>query len=276
MHVWYWLVAGILAGLIARVVMRRSPIGIGGDLALGAMGGLATGALMRFGGISTGTGSITPAAASLIGAIGVIAAIHALARLAVRAGGLIKVPPHRRSLAAVLAQADSIERDVLEKFLEREPVSRDPKTEAAASTRLGQRIADRVALFGGSWAFIGLFGAVLVAWMLYNIEQARPFDPYPFILLNLVLSCLAAIQAPIILMSQNRQAEKDRQHAQADYAVNLKAEVEILALHEKIDELRERAWRELLAQQERQLVILERLEREAQARAAPVADQSAG
>jgi len=274
MHVWHWLIAGILAGLIARVVMRRSPIGIGGDLALGAMGGLATGALMRFGGITTGTGSITPAAVSLIGAIGVIAAIHAVARLAVRAGELVKVPTSRRSLATALAQADSIERDVLEKFLEREPVSRDPKTEAAATFSLGQRIADRVALFGGSWAFIGLFGAVLVAWMLYNVEQARPFDPYPFILLNLVLSCLAAIQAPIILMSQNRQAEKDRHHAQADYAVNLKSEVEILALHEKIDELRERAWGELLAQQERQLAILERLEQQALARGAPAPDRT--
>ena len=99
--------------------------------------------------------------------------------------------------------------------------------------------------------------------MLFNAEEQRPFDPYPFILLNLLLSCLAAIQAPIILMSQNRQSEKGRRHAQADYAVNLKSEVEILALHAKIDELRERAWRELLDQQERQLAILERLERNA-------------
>jgi uncharacterized membrane protein len=158
-----------------------------------------------------------------------------------------------------MADADSVEREVVEKFLQREPVSRE---EAAVET-LGQRVADRVAQFGGSWTFIGLFAATLFTWMLYNVEDARPFDPFPFILLNLLLSCLAAVQAPIILMSQNRQAEKDRHHVQADYAVNLKAEVEILALHAKIDELRERAWRELLEQQQRQLAILERLEKQA-------------
>lgn len=261
MHVWQWLITGIIAGAIARLVLRRSTIGLGGDLALGALGGLAAGALLRLSGLAdTGTGLLHVLVA-LTGAIGIIAAMHAVARLAMHAGLLLATPAPRRDLKSIIAQADSVERDVLEKFLEREPVSRDVHKESEETETLGQSVADRVAQFGGSWAFIGMFAAALAAWMLYNLEQAKPFDPYPFILLNLVLSCLAAIQAPVILMSQNRQSEKDRNHAQADYAVNLKAEVEILSLHAKIDELRERAWRELLEQQERQLAILERLER---------------
>jgi uncharacterized membrane protein len=105
---------------------------------------------------------------------------------------------------------------------------------------LGQRLADRVASFGGSWTFIILFGCVLVSWALLNSWLLlRPFDPYPYIFLNLMLSMLAAIQAPIIMMSQNRQAERDRVRAELDYEVNLKAELEIAALHEKIDALRQ-------------------------------------
>jgi uncharacterized membrane protein len=120
-------------------------------------------------------------------------------------------------------------------------------------------MADHLAAFGGSWAFLGLFAAVLIAWMISNSERANPFDPDPFILLNLVLSCLAAVQAPAILMTQNRLAAKDRLDAHLDYEVNLKAEVEILALHEKLDVLREKAWGELLALHERQTALLEQL-----------------
>jgi uncharacterized membrane protein/uncharacterized membrane protein YeaQ/YmgE (transglycosylase-associated protein family) len=258
MHVWQWLFTGIAAGFIARLALRRSPIGLGGDLALGALGGLAAGALLRLGGFTDAGSSLVHIAVALIGAMGVIAAMHGIARLAIHAGRRIAAPAMDRDLRAMVAQADSVEREVVEKFLEREPVSRDIQRE---DETLGQRVADRVAQFGGSWSFIGLFAAGLFAWMLFNIEEAKPFDPFPFILLNLLLSCLAAIQAPVILMSQNRQAVKDRYHVQADYAVNLKAEVEILALHAKIDELRERAWGELIAQQERQIAILERLEK---------------
>jgi len=102
---------------------------------------------------------------------------------------------------------------------------------------LGDRIADRVASFGGSWSFIISFFCVLLAWILINTHWLlrQPFDPYPFILLNLILSCLAAIQAPVIMMSQNRKEAKDRQRAQEDYVVNLKAEIEIRSLHQKMD-----------------------------------------
>ena len=121
----------------------------------------------------------------------------------------------------------------------------------------GQRAADAVASFGGSWTFVGLFAAVMVVWVVLNAvllaRRGATFDPYPFILLNLFLSMLAAIQAPIILMSQNRQAEKDRIATEHDYEVNLKAELEIMLLHEKLDQLRQTQWDELLEIQREQL-----------------------
>jgi uncharacterized membrane protein len=104
----------------------------------------------------------------------------------------------------------------------------------------GQRWADRIARFGGSWTFIGIFLFLMLVWMAINVfELHPPFDPYPFILLNLMLSCLAALQAPVIMMSQNRQNEKDRINAEHDYQVNRKAEAEIQLLHEKLDRLLE-------------------------------------
>ena len=130
-----------------------------------------------------------------------------------------------------------------------------------------------MAAFGGSWIFIILFGVILFSWILLNsflmARRGAAFDPYPFILLNLFLSMLAAIQAPIILMSQNRQSVKDRFDAAHDYEVNLKAELEILSLHEKIDELREKNWAELIEMQQEQIRLLTAL---AQARAAGGAD----
>ncbi|HQU67095.1 MAG TPA: DUF1003 domain-containing protein [Albidovulum sp.] len=105
----------------------------------------------------------------------------------------------------------------------------------------GERVADRVAAFGGSWSFIIIFSVVIVLWVIANAWlMTRPADPYPFVFLNLILSMLAAIQAPVIMMSQNRQAAKDRLEAAHDYEVNLKAELEILSLHEKVDDIRVR------------------------------------
>ena len=155
------------------------------------------------------------------------------------------------------------EQRVVKHYSERLPISRNTNQEFAVKATVGQRLADKVAAFGGSWMFISIFGIILLSWVLLNsIVLARSndaFDPYPYILLNLFLSMLAAIQAPIILMSQNRQSEKDRLHAAHDYEVNLKAELEILGLHEKIDELREGKWTELLELQARQIEILEQL-----------------
>ena len=141
---------------------------------------------------------------------------------------------------------------------------------------VGQRAADAVARFGGSWTFIMLFAAVLVAWVVLNsVLLARlggqGFDPYPYILLNLFLSMLASIQAPIMLMSQNRLAEKDRYNAEHDYEVNLKAELEIMLLHEKVDLLREGQWGELLEIQKEQLRLLGHL---IEKRGGPAADEA--
>lgn len=125
----------------------------------------------------------------------------------------------------------------------------------------GQRISDKVARFGGSWAFIISFGILLFAWILLNTVPPNTdvFDPYPFILMNLILSCIAALQAPIIMMSQNRKEEKDRQRAENDYLVNLKAELEIRNLHRKIDLLMEEQISRLVEVQDAQMQLLEEL-----------------
>ncbi len=136
--------------------------------------------------------------------------------------------------------------------------------EEAEESTFGQRAADAVARFGGSWAFIGLFALVLVSWVILNSfiltrNGGKGFDPYPYILLNLFLSMLASIQAPVILMSQNRQAEKDRQTTQNDYEVNLKAELEIMGLHEKMDALQLKQWETLISLQHEQIKLLTKL-----------------
>lgn len=134
------------------------------------------------------------------------------------------------------------ERDqkVLNRIAKRAHISRDLEQEFSAKLTFGERLSDRVAEIGGSWGFIIGFGAFLVVWAIFNsiILATNAFDPYPYIFLNLLLSMIAAIQAPVIMMSQNRQAEKDRLAVSHDYEVNLKAEIEIMALHEKLDALR--------------------------------------
>ena len=152
------------------------------------------------------------------------------------------------------------EQRVFEHLVGRKHVARNINQAFEEQLTFGQRVADHVAAFGGSWPFISLFLAGMFFWILLNMERARPFDPYPFILLNLILSCLAALQAPVIMMSQNRQAAKDRLNAQHDYEVNLKAELEIMALHTKLDELREQRLAELQQAIAGQLKLLERLE----------------
>ncbi|MCO4291464.1 DUF1003 domain-containing protein [Solitalea sp. MAHUQ-68] len=125
----------------------------------------------------------------------------------------------------------------------------------------GQKLSDKVAQFGGSWKFIILFGFILAVWILYNVlvGETSEFDPYPFILMNLILSCLAALQAPIIMMSQNRQEDKDRKRAEDDYLINLKSEIEIRNLHQKINLLMEEQIDKLMKTQEMQIKLLQQL-----------------
>lgn len=152
-------------------------------------------------------------------------------------------------------------RRILKHVAEQTVVSRDVSHELKSKETFGEWLADKVAEFGGSWTFISLFGVILVLWTATNtfILVNNAFDVYPFIFLNLMLSMLAALQAPIIMMSQNRQSGKDRASAQHDYEVNLKAELEIMALHEKIDQLRNEQLISLMAKQDEQIKILSEL-----------------
>jgi len=132
-----------------------------------------------------------------------------------------------------------LEQEVIKAIQDNTTLSENISTDVDTNLTLGQRVADRIAEFGGSWPFIFTFFSFLLIWMITNawLLGSQPFDPYPFILLNLILSCLAAIQAPIIMMSQNRQEYKDRIRNEQDFKVNLKAELEIRLLHEKIDHM---------------------------------------
>ncbi|WDQ16755.1 DUF1003 domain-containing protein [Rhodopirellula sp. P2] len=155
----------------------------------------------------------------------------------------------------------TLEKDVIESLREHDVLTQNLNDAVDEQSTLGQRWADTVASFGGSWTFILIFAGVLIIWITINAISllGKPFDPYPFILLNLVLSCLAAIQAPIIMMSQNRQNAKDRLKADNDYRVNLKAELEIRHLHSKMDLLLTHQWQRLLEIQQVQTDLLEEM-----------------
>jgi len=157
----------------------------------------------------------------------------------------------------------SLENEVLTSLRDHETLSKNVDTEFEGEWTLGERLADRIATFGGSWTFLIVFGFFLAVWIGVNsfILYAHPPDPYPYILLNLILSCLAAIQAPVIMMSQNRQEAKDRLRSEHDYQVNLKAELEIRHLHEKLDHLLSHQWERLAQIQEIQLELLAEISR---------------
>jgi uncharacterized membrane protein len=161
---------------------------------------------------------------------------------------------HLKKLNEIVLQSIEQEKLVLQNIAE----------PAAEQLTLGQRLADRVARFGGSWKFITWFAVVLFVWILINLLLIgrNRFDPYPFILLNLVLSCLAAIQAPVIMMSQNRQEEKDRKRNENDYVINLKAEIEIRTLHQKVDLLMQEQFKKLIESQAEQIKLLQSIIRE--------------
>lgn len=159
----------------------------------------------------------------------------------------------------------TLEQEVVDSLREHEILAANLNTEVDTQLSAGQKLADRVAAFGGSWTFISTFAVVILVWIVANtlIAGSKPFDPYPFILLNLVLSCVAAVQAPIIMMSQNRQEDKDRLRAENDYRVNLKAELEIRHLHSKLDLLISHQWQRLLEIQQVQTDLLQELESKA-------------
>lgn len=157
----------------------------------------------------------------------------------------------------------NLEQEVLHSIRDHELLAKNVDEEFNQRWSFGERLADRIATFGGSWTFLICFGVFLTLWIGINsvVLAVHPPDPYPFILLNLILSCLAAIQAPIIMMSQNRQEAKDRLRSQHDYQVNLKAELEIRHLHDKIDHLLSHQWDRLAQIQEVQLDLLSEIGR---------------
>ena len=168
-----------------------------------------------------------------------------------------------RFVAELLAEEhgeySDLDRQVAESIAAQDTIAENIEEDYDEHRSFGERVSDGLAAFGGSWAFLISFALVLAAWMAVNVTmgEMRAFDPYPFILLNLVLSCLAAIQAPIIMMSQSRQDKKDRLRSNNDYRVNLKAELEIRHLHEKMDHLVTKQWQRLAEIQQIQLEMLQ-------------------
>jgi uncharacterized membrane protein len=156
-----------------------------------------------------------------------------------------------------VGELNELETSVLASLTDRGTIT-DKVEDDKVKVTTGQKLADKVASFGGSWTFIIFFGSFICIWIIGNVYFLlnQGFDPYPFILLNLILSCLAAIQAPVIMMSQNRQEEKDRERAKKDYMINLKSELEIRILHEKIDHLIMHQQQELLEIQKEQIAMM--------------------
>ena len=166
----------------------------------------------------------------------------------------------KKFLARELERLNEQEREIVHRFINRKGVARNVEREFADQLSLGERIADRFAAIMGSWPFIILQSLILAIWVALNLTAyINHWDPYPFILLNLALSFQAAYAAPIIMMSQNRQADKDRLQSKTDYEVNLKAEMEIMQLHEKFNDLRDHYWADLVRMQQQQIDMLERL-----------------
>jgi uncharacterized membrane protein len=167
------------------------------------------------------------------------------------------------ALKEEVGELTQLEQEVVESMKEQETLTENLNLTFEKSITMGQRIADRVASFGGSWTFIGFFSLVMLVWIGINSASLffRSFDPYPYILLNLILSCLAAVQAPVIMMSQNRMEARDRLRSENDYQVNLKAELEIRHLHEKLDVLLKHQWQKLLEIQQIQMDFMKELVR---------------
>jgi uncharacterized membrane protein len=167
----------------------------------------------------------------------------------------------RQCLEEEKGELSALDAEVIQSIKDQELLSKNINAEYESQLSFGNRVADNVAAFGGSWKFIILFFIILVIWIAGNsmLLFGQPFDPYPYILMNLILSCLAAIQAPIIMMSQNRQEAKDRLRSEHDYRVNLKAELEIRHLNAKMDQLLNHQWHRLMEIQEIQTELMEEL-----------------
>ncbi len=259
MHEITWILSGLFAGLLAGRVLRGEGYGLFGSLLIGTAGGVVGGWLFEIFRVP-GAGSLWfHFLSSLVGGAVFVVGVRVLDRATRGAAAQRLTGVESVDLEAAIRRLGSLERRVYAQLLSRGTVTTDVHAEFERQTTFGQRVADQVAAFGGSWTFIGFFLLVMAVWMGVNVREAKPFDPYPFILLNLVLSCLAALQAPVIMMSQNRQAARDRVDAQNDYRVNLNAEMQILSLHAKFDTVIAERLRVLEERLETQAALLERL-----------------
>ena len=256
-----WLAVGTLSGWAAGKLMKGRDYGVSGNLILGMLGSLVGGWVFDALGFSGPRDLWKQALVSLLGAmltLGIARRLRPVARGTRRVFGESGAIA---DLETAIRKLGNLERGALDRLLKRGE-HRDPNKAYEEGMTFGERVADQVAQFGGSWTFIGLFLLMMVLWMIVNGQLRKPFDPYPFILLNLVLSCLAALQAPVIMMSQNRQAAKDRLMATNDYEVNLRSELGIQSLHTRFDDLRERDWADLVKMQQRQIELLESIVRD--------------
>ena len=251
-----WTATGLGAGWLVRTVMRsRRDWGVTGDLLTGWLGGILGGWLFRRLDVvapDNVTGHVVVALAGAALLLSGVRLLRGLTDVAKAASAAVAGGQGNGELEERIGRLGALERRIIASLLTRERWSTHPNEAFDAQASFGERVADQVARVGGSWSFIGVFAIVIVGWMALNGELGRPFDPYPYILLNLALSCLAALQAPIIMMSQNRQAAKDRSDAQHDYEVNVRAEMEIVNLHTKLDLLREQEWMRLIGMVEEQ------------------------
>lgn len=259
-----WLATGMLSGWGAGKLMKGRDYGLTGNMIIGLLGSLVGGWVFDALGFARPQDIGRHALVSLLGSMLTLAVARRLrpvARQTRKAFGDGTIV----DLESAIRKIGHLERSAIDRLLKRGEF-RDPNVAFEERMSFGQRVADQVAQFGGSWTFIGAFLLAMVIWMIVNHQLRRPFDPYPFILLNLCLSCLAALQAPVIMMSQNRQAAKDRLMATTDYEVNLRSELAIQTLHSRIDDLRGRDWIELVKMQQRQIELLEDIVRDLAAR----------
>jgi len=253
---------GIVAGWVAGLLMKGRDYGILGNLILGLIGSFVGGGIMHVLGFNTASDVWKQGLVALLGAMVVLGVARRLKPVSREARKVLGDAGALADFEAQIKKLGSLERRVLEHLRGHGGKPRDANATYEEQMTFGERVADRVAAFGGSWTFIGLFLLMMLVWMSINSSVHKPFDPFPFILLNLVLSCLAALQAPVIMMSQNRQSAKDRIMASNDYEVNLRTELDLAKLHARFDELREQQWSQLVEMQRRQIEMLERLLRE--------------
>jgi uncharacterized membrane protein/uncharacterized membrane protein YeaQ/YmgE (transglycosylase-associated protein family) len=256
MQAWIWLATGVLTGWLAGKLMKGHGYGLSGHLILGILGSLLGGWLFEMIGLSAPRELWRHFAVSVVGAMLALGAARRLRVMALGTQRALGGSGPVADLEATIRRLGDFERTALDRLLRR-GTHRDPSLAFEEQMTFGERVADHVARFGGSWTFIGLFLLAMLVWMIINTELRTPFDPFPFILLNLCLSCVAALQAPVIMMSQNRQASKDRLMTASDYEVNLRTELELQKLHARFDELRERDWAALVEMQRRQIELLE-------------------